>query len=72
MKGSWASKDEMRARSFFRMACDGGQMRSCDLLGELYEQGKGGSGDDALARVFYMKPCDHGVGVACASLKDLH
>ena len=60
------------ARSYFVLACNGGEMKACNYLGYLYAQGLGGAHDTKKARDAYQKACDQGILPSCASLGSLY
>jgi hypothetical protein len=67
---AWAapalSQDPVRAH---RVACDGGELASCTLLGLIYESGASGERDLDRALDLYGRACARGVEPACARLR---
>jgi len=51
-----------------RSACDAGNMRGCNNLGEMYRRGEGVETDMAKAIEYYRKGCDGNHPVACVNL----
>ncbi|ASK27350.1 SEL1-like repeat protein [Neisseria chenwenguii] len=53
-------------------ACDGGNMKGCNILANLYADGHTAAGKDyRRAEALYRRSCDGGYGNACINLKRL-
>jgi len=51
-------------------ACNDGDRRACDMLGDLYKKGIGVTQSDSEAEGYYQKACDGGAPVGCSDLGD--
>ncbi|MGF6148748.1 Beta-lactamase hcpA precursor [Kingella potus] len=60
------------ARAPLEKACNGGNMKGCNVLGNLYLNPYGGLGEDAdKARALYRKACKGGYANACTNLQSM-
>jgi uncharacterized protein len=71
-KGDGMPKDEARAAALFKLACDGGEMRGCSALGEVYEDGNGVVKDEARAAALLKQACDGGEMGGCKGLGEMY
>ena len=61
------------AYASLKKACDGGHMKSCNVLGNLYLNPYSGLGEDGdKARALYQKACRGGYANACTNLEKLN
>lgn len=65
--------NQPRARALLRQSCkdETSPAKSCFVLGDLYENGKGGEKDRTLAARYYKWACTQGWGQACERRGDL-
>jgi TPR repeat protein len=64
---SYARRDR-RARRYFQLGCDKGDLPSCVDLGWMKDHGEGGDTDRAAAEKHYKKACDGGDADGCVLL----
>ena len=63
------SKSALRTgHELYQRACDGGNAPGCTNLGNMYNNGSGGSQDFVRARSLYQRACDNGNAVGCNNL----
>ncbi len=60
------------ANRVHEQACDGGDAKGCELLGRIYEEGKGVAKNLARAAQLYKQACDGGDAEGCANLGFAH
>lgn len=73
LDGDQSLANQPRARALLRQSCTDATSpaRSCYVLGELYETGRGGDRDRTLAAKYYKWACEQGWGQACEKRGDL-
>ncbi|HEX6862491.1 MAG TPA: PDZ domain-containing protein [Thermoanaerobaculia bacterium] len=74
--GKLGPEDPLRARVFYRQACEGtgcsaGDPLGCFNLGVLYRDGRGGTRSKTEAAAFFERACNGGNASGCANLADL-
>jgi TPR repeat protein len=66
--GEGGPKNQLRARSLYQTACDGGAGLACLNSGIMFETGwPDGVKNEALARSVYQKACDSGFWLGCSN-----
>lgn len=63
-----APRDDAKAATLLKKACDGGHIKSCSILGMFTEQGRGVAKDPGAAATLYEKACSEGEAGACGGL----
>ena len=66
--GVCGKRDDARARSDYRIACEKGCPDGCVSLGLLYSRGEGGPKDKSRAVELYKKACEMGYSGGCNNL----
>jgi len=64
-------KDDGKAVSFYRHACDVGDEAGCVNLAIMFENGRGAPRDLAKAAELFAEACGRGSSLACAHAKSL-
>ncbi len=59
-KGNGVPQDDYKAVKLYRKACNGGNVRGCNNLGNMYDEGKGVPQDYDKAIKLYKKACNGG------------
>ena len=62
------SKDNPRAATLYKEACDGGNPTSCANLGDMYVNGRGVPKDEVRANPLFKQACDRGNALGCVKL----
>jgi uncharacterized protein len=70
--GEGVTKDKAIATPLFKKACDGGNMRGCINLGNLYSHGKVSAQDLKTAARLYTKACNCGDAIGCCNLGSMY
>jgi hypothetical protein len=65
---SLVATDATKARAAYARACDAGNLKACNNLGNLWWEGTGGPKNIETARGFYKQACDGGVDVGCKNV----
>jgi TPR repeat protein len=68
LEGKGVSKDETKALTLFKRACDESDPPACRHLGSMYKNGQWVPKDDGQAAKLHQRACDLGDGVACRVL----
>jgi serine/threonine protein kinase len=64
-------KQYVQARGLFNTACDGGEMKACNYLGYLVNQGLGGPRNEQQAVEIFRRACEQANLDSCASVGSL-
>ena len=67
-EGLGGKKDQAKARSLLKKACEDGHAMGCYLLGAMWLTGLGGPEDKAQTRLYYHKACEGGEAKGCFNL----
>lgn len=71
-RGIGVTRDDDRATSLYRRACDGGDPEGCAALGSCAQRGSGIPVDLDLAASLYTRACNAGLGAGCTDLGVLY